>query len=271
MAFALNVNTSIYTNRILYAIMNRITASVAGSPIDVCSHETASQMIEYLANEKISSYICICNAHSIVTARRDSVFQQVVSKADFSTPDGWPVAWMMRHLGHPQQQRVDGPDLLIRCIERNESLSYFFFGGSKSTLEILVQQITKRYPNAKIAGWLSPPFRELSATEDEDIVDTINKSGADVVWVGLGCPKQEKWMHDHRGRINGVMVGVGAAFDYHAGTLKRAPKWMQRSGFEWLYRLASEPRRLWKRYLVTNTLFVLYSTAQLFRLAYKKS
>jgi N-acetylglucosaminyldiphosphoundecaprenol N-acetyl-beta-D-mannosaminyltransferase len=130
-------------------------------------------------------------------------------------------------------------------------------------LEVLQARLVEVFPGLKIAGSYSSPFRTLTAEEDHAVVEMINASGASTVWVGLGCPKQEKWMAAHRGQIKAVMIGVGAAFEYHAGTIRRAPKWMQNAGFEWLHRLASDPGRLWKRYLVTNTLFVLYATKQL--------
>ncbi|MNV22931.1 putative N-acetylmannosaminyltransferase [compost metagenome] len=144
---------------------------------------------------------------------------------------------------------------------RSESI--YLYGGAESTLRILRDELPKRFPGLVIAGSHSPPFRTLSAEEDAAIVGDINASGAGTIWVSLGCPKQEKWMAAHRGRINGVMIGVGAAFDYHAGVISRAPLWMQNNGLEWLHRLASEPRRLWKRYFVTNTLFIWHAARQL--------
>ena len=168
-------------------------------------------------------------------------------------------------LGHAGQQRINGPDLMWKYCEqaqyRDESV--FFYGSSEATLALLKTKLLSAFPTLKIAGVISPPFRTLTSAEDMAIIEQINTSGAGVVWVSLGCPKQELWMAEHRGRINAVMVGVGAAFDYHAGTLKRAPLWMQHNGLEWFYRLVSEPRRLWKRYLITNTLFVLKAIRQL--------
>jgi N-acetylglucosaminyldiphosphoundecaprenol N-acetyl-beta-D-mannosaminyltransferase len=168
-------------------------------------------------------------------------------------------------MGVEEQERINGPDLMWRyCAEaaqRNESI--YLYGGQQETLDILQRKLLVQFPGLKIAGAYSPPFRALSVDEDSAVVDAINASGAGTVWVSLGCPKQEKWMAEHRGRINAVMIGVGAAFDYHAGTIQRAPLWMQRNGLEWLHRLCSEPRRLWKRYLVTNSLFVIHACRQL--------
>jgi len=173
-------------------------------------------------------------------------------------PDGAPVAWSLQQSGFPEQQRINGPDLMWRYMRVAEELgqSVYFYGSSEETLRQLRQSVARQFPTLRVAGMMSPPFRELSAEEDQAHVDAINRSGAHVVFVGLGCPKQEVWMAQHKGRVQGVMLGVGAAFDYHAGTLRRAPVWMQNHGLEWAYRLASEPRRLFKRYLVTNTTFV---------------
>jgi len=200
-----------------------------------------------------------------VTAGQDAAFGEVVANADMATPDGAPVAWMLRKLGFPTQQRINGPDLMWKycaaAAGRDEPI--FLYGNSTETLAELQNRLLVAFPALKVVGAYSPPFRPLTDEEDAHIVEVINDSGAGVVFVSLGCPKQEKWMAAHRGRINAVMIGVGAAFDYHAGTITRAPLWMQRAGLEWLHRLASEPGRLWKRYLVTNTLFVLGAARQL--------
>ena len=194
-----------------------------------------------------------------------------------ATPDGAPVAWMLRRLGHAGQQRINGPDLMWRYCETVQAQSgslrgsadtagrsgIFLYGSSEKTLATLQGKLASAFPAVHIAGAISPPFRALTLDEDEAIVAQINASNAGVVFVSLGCPKQELWMAAHRGRIHAVMIGVGAAFDYHAGTIQRAPNWMQDAGLEWLHRLASEPRRLWRRYLVTNTLFVFGAAKQL--------
>ncbi|GLZ88434.1 UDP-N-acetyl-D-mannosaminuronic acid transferase [Metapseudomonas resinovorans] len=244
---------------------NRALASVIGAPIDSLGWRTALQRIEGWAAARESRYVCICNAHSVVTARKDTIFGKVVREADMATPDGAPVAWMMRRLGVASQERINGPDLMWRyCAEaaqREESI--YLYGGMPNTLEILQKKLLSEFPGLKIAGAYSPPYRQLTDDEDSAVIKAINDSGAGTVWVSLGCPKQEKWMAEHRGLINAAMIGVGAAFDYHAGTIKRAPLWMQRNGLEWLHRLCSEPRRLWKRYLVTNTLFIFYAGRQL--------
>lgn len=247
------------------SIIDRQVSNVIGSPIDQVSWNDAVQRLSSWGANHESRVVCICNAHSVVTAKQDQEFNQVLKRADMSTPDGAPVAWMIKKVSGQPQARINGPDLMLKYCEHAEKIgqSIYLYGGQESTLNILVDVLKSKYPNLKIAGYLSPPFRELNAEEKQKIIQDINASGAHTVWVGLGCPKQEKWMHEHKGKINAVMVGVGAAFDYHAGTIKRAPKWMQNSGLEWFHRLCSEPKRLWKRYLVTNTLFILYAAKQL--------
>jgi N-acetylglucosaminyldiphosphoundecaprenol N-acetyl-beta-D-mannosaminyltransferase len=245
----------------------RQTAPVLGAPIDALDWDEAVGRIRDWAARRESRVVCICNAHSVVTARREADFERIVREADMATPDGAPVAWMMRRLGVARQERINGPDLMWRYLAdvQAREQSVYFYGSTPQTLEALSQVVHAAFPTLRIAGAVSPPFRALTREEDDAIVRAINDSGAGTVWVSLGCPKQERWMAEHRGRVNAVMIGVGAAFDYHAGTIRRAPLWMQRSGLEWLHRFASEPRRLWRRYLETNTLFVWYAIGQLLR------
>lgn len=245
--------------------MLRKTGRVLGADIDVIDWEQATARIRAWVEARESRYICITNVHSVVTSGQDADFGRVVAEADMATPDGAPVAWMLRKLGFAGQQRINGPDLMWKYCEeasrRGESI--FLYGGTDKTLAILQPRLLAAFPGLRIAGAISPPFRTLTAEEDAADVACINASGAGTVWVSLGCPKQEKWMAVHRGRVQAVMIGVGAAFDYHAGTIVRAPLWMQRYGLEWFHRLCSEPGRLWRRYLVTNTLFVFGAIRQL--------
>jgi N-acetylglucosaminyldiphosphoundecaprenol N-acetyl-beta-D-mannosaminyltransferase len=205
----------------------------------------------------------------VVTARQDKVFHNALVNADMATPDGMPITWMLRQMGFPKQQRINGPDLMWNYCELAERMNekIFLYGSTQKTLDNLQRRLSISYPKLVIAGSYSPPFRTLSNEEDAEITERIYSSGANVVFVSLGCPKQELWMQAHRGKINAVMIGVGAAFDYHAGTIKRAPLWMQNHGLEWLHRLYSEPRRLWKRYMVTNSIFIVVAGWQL--LVYK--
>ncbi|MDO8314751.1 MAG: WecB/TagA/CpsF family glycosyltransferase [Rugosibacter sp.] len=245
----------------------RVRAPVLGASIDVVGWDNALSRISTWAAARESRYVCICNVHSVVTAGQDVAFGRIVEAADMATPDGAPVAKMLRILGFSDQQRINGPDLMWKYCEqaalRGESI--YLYGGLPTTLKLLQQRLKAAFPGLIIAGAYSPPFRSATAEEDEADVARINSSGAGTIWVSLGCPKQEQWMAAHRGRVKGVMIGVGAAFDYHAGTIKRASKWMQNAGLEWLHRLCSEPRRLWKRYLVTNTIFIARAMRQLLR------
>lgn len=239
--------------------------AVLGQPLDALSWDEALGRIGAWAAARESRYVCISNAHSVVTGGQDPAFGQLLREADLVTPDGAPVAWMMRRQGVPGQQRINGPDLMWRYCEqagrRGEAI--YLYGGSEATLSLLQQRLRAAFPGLVIAGAASPPFRAPTPAELARDVEAINASGAGTVWVSLGCPKQEQWMAAQRGRVQAVMIGVGAAFDYHAGTLRRAPAWMQRAGLEWLHRLASEPRRLWRRYLVTNSLFIWGAARQL--------
>ena len=242
----------------------RVTGQVLGSRIDVVTWSDALERLIGWARIRESRYVTICNVHVVVSAMSDAEYREVINASDMATPDGAPVAWMLRRLGFTSQPRISGPDLMWALCERceREKVSVYFYGSTEATLILLNQQLHRAFPDLQIS-MESPPFRTLSAAEDAAAVDRINASGAGLVFVGLGCPKQERWMASHRGRIDAVMIGVGAAFDFHAGTVKRAPQWMRDSGLEWLHRLGSEPGRLWKRYLVTNTLFILGAARQL--------
>jgi N-acetylglucosaminyldiphosphoundecaprenol N-acetyl-beta-D-mannosaminyltransferase len=243
----------------------RVTAAVLGAPIDALSWDDAIARIAHWAERRESRVVCICNAHSVVTAMQDPSFAAVLRQADLATPDGAPVAWMLRRLGHPGQERINGPDLMWRWCGHaaRQGLPIFLFGNTPQTLARLETRLRTAWPGLVIAGSLSPPFRPPSTDERAQIVERINAAGAGVVFVSLGCPKQERWMAEHRGLVRGVMIGVGAAFDFHAGTVRRAPPWMRRSGLEWLHRLLSEPRRLWRRYLFTNSAFTIGAVRQL--------
>jgi N-acetylglucosaminyldiphosphoundecaprenol N-acetyl-beta-D-mannosaminyltransferase len=240
---------------------------VLGVPIDAITPAQAVLRIAAWAQHHESRVVCMCNAHSVVTATQDPDFMAVLRKADMATPDGAPVAWMLRRQGVPGQQRVSGPDLMPEYLQHSAATgeSVFLYGSTPATLQRLQAVLHRRWPALKIAGALSPPFRLLTEAEDKAIVDQINASGAGTVWVSLGCPKQERWMAEHQGRVQAVMVGVGAGFDFHAGMVPRAPAWMQSHGLEWLHRLFSEPARLGRRYITTNSAFLLGAMRQLLR------
>ena len=205
--------------------------------------------------------MCVSNGHTTVTAFEDEKYMMVQNSAIMALPDGEPLSIVSRKRGFREAQRVTGPDFMEQMFIRGREgngLSHFFYGSSQETLDVLREILQKKYPGLKIAGMYSPPFRPLTEEEDEAVIEMINESNADIIWVGLGAPKQENWMYEHQDKVKGLMFGVGAGFDYHAGKLKRAPRWMQRMSLEWLMRLLQDPRRLWKRYLVTNIKFIGY-------------
>ena len=239
---------------------------VLGARIDVASWDAALDRILGWARARESRYVTICNAHVVVTASRDAAYGAIINDSDMATPDGAPVAWMLRRQGHADQPRLNGPDLMWALCGRAavEGVPVYCYGSTDETLARLAPRLREAFPSLDVT-MDSPPFRPLSPEEDAATVSRIHAGRAGIVFVGLGCPKQERWMAEHRGRINAVMIGVGAAFDFHAGTVARAPTWMRDNGLEWLHRLFSEPRRLWRRYLVTNTLFLVGAARQLWR------
>jgi len=239
--------------------------NVIGAPIDVVYWGGAIATLLRWAAARESRYVCACNVHSVVTAQGDERLAASVRGADMVVPDGSPVAWLMRKTGVAAQQRVSGPDLMWRYFAAAAIYgeSVFLLGGEQDTLTLLEARVKATFPGLRVVGTYSPPFRTLNAEEDAALVRMLNDSGASTIWVALGCPKQEIWMAEHRDRVRSVMVGVGAAFGFHAGTVRRAPQWVQRLSLEWLHRLLSEPRRLWRRYLTTNTLFLVAAARQL--------
>ena len=211
-------------------------------------------------------YVCCISVHGLVTAQRDPEIRNALNRSGLATEDGMPLAWWCRRAGFTQAGRVCGSDLLdaMCTLAGQRGHRHYFYGGSPRALEQLVSRLSQRYPGLVVAGYRSPPFRSLTEEEDEADIAAINEARPDFVWVGLGMPKQEKWMLSHVGRVQAAaLIGVGAAFDFHAGTKPRAPRWMQRSGLEWLFRLVSEPRRLAHRYMIDNAIFVAHAVRQL--------
>ncbi len=223
-----------------------------------------TESVRYIKNniEKLKGkYICFGNAHTSVMAYENREYAVIQNGAAYVMPDGAPISRIQQKKGFINAGRVAGPDFMGKIFLNSidGSLSMYFYGSTEETIEELKKNLEKNYPGLDIRGYESPPFRELTDEEDRETVSRINASGADIVWVGLGAPKQEKWMADHKGRINALMLGVGAGFDFHAGTIKRAPGWIQKIGMEWLYRLFQDPHRLLKRYVVTNIKFMWYN------------
>jgi len=239
--------------------------SVIGVKMERVDYCSATKRIVEWARQFESRYICIANVHMLMEAYDSPGFADVINHADLVTPDGMPLVWMMRWKGEKQQERVYGPSLILYVLESaaQENIPVGFYGGTPEVLATLIKQMQTRFAKMNVAFALSPPFQAMNAAEDAEVVEQINQSGTRILFVGLGCPKQERWMAAHRGRVNAVMLGVGAAFDFHAGFKPQAPVWMQNMGLEWLFRLATEPRRLWRRYLYHNPRFVFLAAADL--------
>ncbi len=241
--------------------------SLLDTRIDTTSYEDACDRIQSWAKTRTSCYVVAANVHVVMTGYWQPEYQQVVNGASLVTPDGMPLVWALRLLGVKGQARVYGPDLMLAWCERAAltGLPIYLYGGTEAMLAKLQQRLRQQFPELAIAGTYAPPFRDLTPAEMAADRQRIQESGAMVVLVGLGCPKQELWMAQQQGQLSAVMMGVGAAFSFHSGEVSQAPRWMMAWGLEWLYRLAMEPRRLWQRYLINNPLFIVLFGWQLVR------
>lgn len=206
-------------------------------------------------------YMCVSNVHTTVMSYEDPEYCAVQNGGIMAIPDGGPLSSLGRHRGFAEMHRTTGPSYMEEMLKLSEQYGWrhYFYGSTEETLTKLREQLLEQYPNLQIADMYSPPFRPLTEEEDNLVIERINETKPDFIWVALGAPKQEKWMADHQGKLQGFMVGVGAAFDYLAGNIYRAPAWMQRCNLEWLYRLIQDPKRLFKRYLVTNSKFIWHA------------
>lgn len=241
------------------------TINVVGSPVTALPSAEQLETIVTWAAERASRMVCVANVHMLMEARWDEAFGKLLKEADMVTPDGTPLVWMMRRLGAPEQDRVAGMDMLpaLCRLAAERGLGVFFLGSTSETLARMRERLEAECPGLRIAGMESPPFRPLTDEEDRALVERIKASGAQLVLVSLGCPKQERWMEAHRELLPAVLIGLGAAFPVYAGTQGMAPQWMRESGLEWLYRLGQEPRRLFKRYWCTNLPFMWLAFRQL--------
>lgn len=230
---------------------------VLGIRIAALDYQRAIRTIEKFIGSGRTHYVTLTNVHAVTESQSDAMLKAALSQADLVLPDGMPIAW-----AGSLKDRVCGPDLMLQFIRATAGRGYrhFFYGGAEGVADELAARLKAICPEITIAGTYCPPFRPLTAAEEADLAGRVNDK-VDVMWVGLGCPKQEKWMMEHQHLRVGVMLGVGAAFDFHSGRIERAPRWMQRTGLEWAFRLSQDPRRLWWRYLKTNSLFLwLYLT-----------
>lgn len=233
--------------------------NVLGVGISAINMRLALETIRSWIRSSDRQYVCVTGVHGVMESQRDESIRQAHNEAGMCTPDGMPMVWLSRIQGQNHVSRVYGPDLMAACCEMSAADGFrnYFYGGAEGVAERLGDRLCQRFSGLSVAGSYSPPFRELTESEDAEIIERINDSRADIVWVGLSTPKQERWMRAHRDRLDApVLIGVGAAFDFLAGIKKQAPAWMQRSGLEWLYRMLSEPRRLGPRYLINNPLFI---------------
>jgi N-acetylglucosaminyldiphosphoundecaprenol N-acetyl-beta-D-mannosaminyltransferase len=240
-------------------------ANVLGVGVSPVSRAQATAVIDGWIGAGERQYVCVSGVHGVMESQRDPTLRAIHNGAGMVVPDGMPLVWLSWLRGFRHVERVYGPDLLLSCCGRSLETKYrhFFYGGADGVPERLVERLQARFPGLQVVGAWSPPFRPLTPDEDTEAVRRINEARPDIVWVGLSTPKQERWMAEHRGRISApVLIGIGAAFDFHAGLKRQAPRWMQRSGLEWLFRLGTEPRRLWRRYLRNNPLFVWHIALQ---------
>lgn len=238
---------------------------VLGVNISAVNLTTAPQLIFDFIARREHTYVCITGVHGVMESQRDPSLKKIHNEAGMVTPDGMPMVWINKLRGNSHVTRVYGPDLMLEVCQQGvaRGTKHFMYGGADGVAELLKQKLEKKFPGIQIVGTYTPPFRPLTEDEDKAICEQITTSGADIVWVGLSTPKQERWMSKHVGKFAApVMVGVGAAFDFHAGLKSQAPRWIGKLGMEWFYRLCTEPKRLWKRYLVNNPLFIYNFTLQ---------
>ena len=234
-------------------------AEVLGVRVSALTMADALEIIDGWIAARARSYVCVTGVHGVMECQGDPELLRIHNEAGLVTPDGMPLVWLGRRRGNPRTERVYGPDLMLAACARSLVTGYrhFFYGGAEGVPELLAERLCRRYPGVRVCGTYSPPFRPLTDEEEAEVAERIDAARPDIVWVGLSTPKQERWMAAQRGRLEApVLIGVGAAFDFHAGLKSQAPRWMQRSGLEWLHRLASEPRRLGPRYLVNNPRFI---------------
>jgi N-acetylglucosaminyldiphosphoundecaprenol N-acetyl-beta-D-mannosaminyltransferase len=238
---------------------------VLGMKVSATSYQHASDLIVSWAHQSLSKYVCVATVNNVMESHDSPVFKNLMNQADLVTPDGMPVVWALKCLGRNEATRVYGPDLTPIVLKKAaaEGIPVGFYGAAPLVLKSLVDRVQTLNPMLKVAYAFSPPFRQLSPAEDQDVIGAINESGAKILFVGLNTPKQDFWMAAHRGKVNAVMVGVGAAFDFIAGSKRQAPRWMMNAGLEWLFRLATEPRRLWKRYFKHNPRFLVFFGMQM--------
>ncbi len=243
------------------------SALILGMRVDGTDYGAAAERVQVWAGAGLSKYVCIATVNNVMEAHDAAEYKRIMNEADMVTPDGMPLVWGLKLLGHKNATRVYGPDLtpILLAMAEEQNIPVGFYGGSPSALTQLITVVRTRFLALNIGYAFSPPFRPLTAEEDNAVVAAINDSGIKILFIGLNSPKQDYWMAAHKDRIRCVTIGVGAAFDFIAGTKRQAPRWMMRHGLEWLFRLSTEPRRLWKRYLKHNPRFIILFGVQLLK------
>jgi N-acetylglucosaminyldiphosphoundecaprenol N-acetyl-beta-D-mannosaminyltransferase len=236
-----------------------IRANVLGVGVSAINLDLALDKITDALSKKEKGYICVTGVHGISEAQSDQGFHRILNNAFLCTPDGMPLVWVGRLQGQKQMGRVYGPDLMLLVMQASEQHGWrhFFYGGANGTAEALREKLVEKFPSLQVVGTYEPPFRPLNPAEQAALAEAVRQSRPDMMWIGLSTPKQERFMAEYLPKLDvTLMFGVGAAFDFHAGRVRQAPRWMQRSGLEWFFRLCCEPKRLWKRYFKNNPLFV---------------
>jgi N-acetylglucosaminyldiphosphoundecaprenol N-acetyl-beta-D-mannosaminyltransferase len=233
--------------------------NILGVGLSVINLNLTRELVAQALEKKITGYVCVTGVHGVTEAQKDGQLRAILNQSFLNTPDGMPMVWMGKLHGFREMDRVYGPDLMLLICELSQAKGYthFLCGGADGVAQELKRRLEAKFPGIKIVGTYTPPFRSLSPTEEADLIRTVNEKKPDIIWVGLSTPKQEKFMAQYWQRFDATLLfGVGAAFDFHAGRVRQAPRWIQRSGLEWLFRLGCEPRRLWRRYLKNNPLFI---------------
>ena len=233
--------------------------NILGVGLSAINLDLALAAIDAALAKKSKGYVCVTGVHGVMEAQQDQNFRAILNHSFLNTPDGMPMVWLGRMNGAGEMGRVYGPDLMLRVCElaQKKGYTHFLYGGGEGVAQELQLKLEAKFPGTKIVGTYTPPFRPLNAVEEAELIRTVSEKKPDIFWVGLSTPKQEKFMAQYRDKLDATLFfGVGAAFDFHAGRLRQAPRWMQRSGLEWAFRLGCEPRRLWRRYFRNNPLFV---------------
>lgn len=242
--------------------------SILGTKVSATNLQGASLYLKDCIEQDKRTYVCIAPVSTIVDAWKNDAYRKIINSSGMVTPDGMPLVWLGKLKGERTMGRAYGPDLMLKFCELSQQKGYkhYFYGGTSERNQLLIEKLKNKFPELKVKGSYAPPTRKTGEMEDDDILEQINRAEPDILWVGLGSPKQDYWMYNHRQKLNvPVVIGVGAAFDFISGVKKQAPKWMQRCGLEWFFRLCCEPKRLWKRYLFGNALFIFLVLRDFFK------